>query len=145
MRTRKAPGWTAVMLTFTRNPKPTCGGGGGFRQPGKCLPSVHAQLEAPAQGILRLEAKPGRYKARVSFVNEAVENPPNSRWRSPTAWSRLSGHAGSRRGRISASNRRTASLGTLARTDYAQKVWKITALPKLLFPTRQRKNSAYSK
>ena len=34
-----------------------------------------AQFEAPAGGILRVEAKPGSHKARISLVNRALEAP----------------------------------------------------------------------
>lgn len=34
-----------------------------------------AQFEAPAQDIFRVEARPGRYRARVRFVNQAVLAP----------------------------------------------------------------------
>jgi len=34
-----------------------------------------AQFKAPAQAIFRVEARPGRHKALISFVNQAVEAP----------------------------------------------------------------------
>ncbi len=34
-----------------------------------------AQFKAPAEGIFRVEARPGRHKVRVSFVNQAIEAP----------------------------------------------------------------------
>jgi hypothetical protein len=34
-----------------------------------------AQFEAPSQGILRVEARPGSHKGRISFVNQAIEAP----------------------------------------------------------------------
>jgi hypothetical protein len=34
-----------------------------------------AQFKAPGAGIFRVEARPGRYKARISFVNQPVEAP----------------------------------------------------------------------
>jgi hypothetical protein len=34
-----------------------------------------AQFKAPAQAIFRVEARPGPHKARISFVNQAVEAP----------------------------------------------------------------------
>ena len=34
-----------------------------------------AQFNAPEQDIFRVEARPGRYKARITFVNQAVEAP----------------------------------------------------------------------
>jgi hypothetical protein len=34
-----------------------------------------AQFDAPPQGILRVEARPGHYRARVRFVNQAVLAP----------------------------------------------------------------------
>ena len=34
-----------------------------------------AQFKTPAQAIFRVEARPGRHKARISFVNQAVEAP----------------------------------------------------------------------
>ena len=33
------------------------------------------QFNSPGEGIFRVEAKPGRHKARISFVNQAVEAP----------------------------------------------------------------------
>jgi hypothetical protein len=36
---------------------------------------VTAQFKAPAEGIFRVEARPGRRKARISFVNQAIEAP----------------------------------------------------------------------
>jgi hypothetical protein len=34
-----------------------------------------AQFEAPADDIFRVQARPGRHKARISFVNQAIEAP----------------------------------------------------------------------
>ena len=34
-----------------------------------------AQFKAPGEGVFRVEARPGRHKARVSFVNQAIEAP----------------------------------------------------------------------
>jgi hypothetical protein len=34
-----------------------------------------AQFKAPGEGILRVEARPGSHKARISFVNQAIEAP----------------------------------------------------------------------
>jgi hypothetical protein len=34
-----------------------------------------AQFKAPAEGVFRVEARPGRHKARISFVNQAIEAP----------------------------------------------------------------------
>jgi len=34
-----------------------------------------AQFKAPGEDILRVEARPGSHKARISFVNEAIEAP----------------------------------------------------------------------
>jgi hypothetical protein len=34
-----------------------------------------AQFQAPEQGIFRVQARPGRHKAKISFVNQAVEAP----------------------------------------------------------------------
>jgi hypothetical protein len=34
-----------------------------------------AQFKAPAEDILRVQAKPGSHKARISFVNQAIEAP----------------------------------------------------------------------
>jgi hypothetical protein len=34
-----------------------------------------AQFKAPGEGIFRVEARPGRHKARISFVNQAIEAP----------------------------------------------------------------------
>jgi hypothetical protein len=36
---------------------------------------VSAEFKAPGEGIFRVEARPGRYKARISFVNQAIEAP----------------------------------------------------------------------
>jgi hypothetical protein len=34
-----------------------------------------AQFKAPGQAIFRVEARPGRHKGRISFVNQAIEAP----------------------------------------------------------------------
>src|ERR1019366_2787151 len=34
-----------------------------------------AQFKAPGEDILRVEARPGSHKARISFVNQAIEAP----------------------------------------------------------------------
>ena len=34
-----------------------------------------AQFKGPAEGIFRVEARPGRHRARIAFVNQAIEAP----------------------------------------------------------------------
>lgn len=34
-----------------------------------------AQFKAPGESIFRIEARPGRHKARISFVNQTIEAP----------------------------------------------------------------------
>ena len=34
-----------------------------------------AQFKAPGEGVFRVEARPGGHKARISFVNQAIEAP----------------------------------------------------------------------
>jgi len=105
-----------------------------------------AELKAPALGILRLEAKPGRYQARISFVNAAVEAPAEVEVEvseGAVTPIRVTGEAGGESFVRMAEDRLRWERSRT--TDYAQTVWRITATTQAPVPYAPKESIAYWK
>jgi hypothetical protein len=106
-----------------------------------------AQFKAPGEGVFRIEARPGRHKAHISFVNQAIEAPAEV-------------EVEVREGMITPVQVRVSQgdstyvrvVGDRARdihrnqvTDYQQQRWQITAVALPFTPYTAKQNTAYWK
>jgi len=86
------------------------------------------QFNSPGEGIFRVEAKPGRHKARIRFVNQAVEAPAEVeaeiREGMITPIRVTLGNGGTANVRIKEDR---LSIRRSKVTDYEQGVWQISA------------------
>jgi hypothetical protein len=108
-----------------------------------------AQFKSPGQAIFRVEARPGSHRARISFVNQAVEAPAevevDVREGMITPVEVKLNKGGSSYVRVTEDRARSGfrTAGRNKVTDYPQQVWQIsaTALPPL--PYSPKENAAY--
>jgi hypothetical protein len=110
-----------------------------------------AEFKAPEQAILRVEARPGSYKARISFVNQAVEAPAEAEVEvregmiTPVEVKLAKGDTSyvrvvEDRGRSGFRN-----AGRNEVTDYSQQRWLISAMVQPPVPYTPKENTAYWK
>jgi hypothetical protein len=106
-----------------------------------------AQFKAPGEGVFRIEARPGRHKARISFVNQAIEAPAEvevevrEEMITPVQVTISQGD-----------NTYVRIVGDKARdihrnkvTDYQQQRWQISAVAQPFIPYTAKQNTAYWK
>jgi hypothetical protein len=92
-----------------------------------------AQFKAPEQSIFRVEAKPGRHKALVSFVNHAVEAPAEVEVEviagmiTPVEVKLEKGDSSYVRAVEDRARSGFATAGRNKVTDYSQERWRISA------------------
>ena len=110
-----------------------------------------AQFKAPEQGIFRVEARPGHYKARIGFVNQAVEAPAEVevevREGMITPVEIKLEQGGSSYVRV-VEDRGRAGFRTAGRnqvTDYSQSLWQISATVQFPATYTPKENTAYWK
>jgi hypothetical protein len=110
-----------------------------------------AQFKAPEQAIFRVEARPGPHKARISFVNQAIEAPAEVEVEvregiiTPLAVKLDKGDSSYVR---VVDDRGRAGFRTAGRnqvTDYSQQRWRISATAQPPRPYTPKENTAYWK
>jgi hypothetical protein len=110
-----------------------------------------AQFKAPEQAIFRVEARPGPFKARIGFVNHAVEAPSDIevevRQGMITPIQVKLDEGGTSYVRITDDRGRSGfrNAGRNRVTDYEQQRWKISATAQPLVPYTPKENTAYWK
>ena len=109
------------------------------------------QFKAPEQAVFRVEAQPGRHKARISFVNQAVEAPAEVevevREGMITPVEVKLERGGSSYVRV-VEDRGRAGFRTAGRNqvnDYSQPLWQISATAQPPVPYAPKENMAYWK
>jgi hypothetical protein len=106
-----------------------------------------AQFKAPGAGIFRVEARPGRYKARISFVNQPVEAPAEAEVEvregliTPVRVTLNKGD--STYVRVVDDRARDAHRNKV--TDYQQQRWQISAVAQPPVPYTPKERTAYWK
>ena len=106
-----------------------------------------AQFKAPGEGVFRIEARPGRHKARVSFVNQAIEAPAEVEVEvregmiTPVQVSINQGD--STYVRVVGDRARDVHRNKV--TDYQQERWRISAVAQPFIPYTAKQNTAYWK
>ncbi|HVM50538.1 MAG TPA: hypothetical protein VMU04_21105 [Candidatus Acidoferrum sp.] len=110
-----------------------------------------AEFKAPGQEILRVQARPGVHKARISFVNQAIQAPAEVevevREGMITPVEVKLTEAGSSYVR-DVEDRAVSGFRTAGRnkvTDYPQQVWQITATALPPIPYTPKENTTYWK
>jgi hypothetical protein len=110
-----------------------------------------AQFKAPGEGILRVEARPGPHKGRISFVNRAVEAPVEVSVEvregmiTPVEVTLRKGGTSFTR---SVEDRARSGFQTANRNqvnDYSQQLWQISAKALPPIPYTPKQNAAYWK
>lgn len=112
---------------------------------------IAAEFKAPEQSILRLQARPGRYKARISFVNQGVDAPAEVEVEvregmvTPVAVKLEKG--GSSYVRVVEDRARSGfrTAGANRVKDYTQPLWQISAAAQAPVPYVLKQNTAYWK
>ena len=110
-----------------------------------------AQFKTPEQAVFRVEARPGRHKARIGFVNQAIEAPAEVevevREGMITPIEVKLAQGGSSYVRVvedrARSGYRTAGRNRV--TDYSQPLWQISATVQPPVPYTPKANTAYWK
>jgi len=106
-----------------------------------------AQFKAPGEGIFRVEARPGRHKARISFVNQAIEAPAEIevevREGMITPIQVTLDKAGSTYVRVAEDRARDVHRNKV--TDYQQQRWRISAAAQPPVPYTPKGKTAYWK
>jgi hypothetical protein len=106
-----------------------------------------AQFKAPSEGILRVEARPGRHKARVSFVNQAIEAPAEVEVEvregmiTPVKVTLEQGDTTY----VRVTEDRARDVHRNKVTDYQQQRWRISAAAQPLVPYTAKQDTAYWK
>ena len=106
-----------------------------------------AQFKAPGEGILRVEARPGRHKARISFVNQAIEAPAEVEVEvregmiTPVQVTLDQGDSTY----VRVVNDRARDVHRNKVTDYSQTRWRISAVAQPSIPYTAKQNTAYWK
>jgi hypothetical protein len=110
-----------------------------------------AQFKAPEQAIFRVEARPGSYKTRISFVNQAIQAPAEVevevRDGMITPVEIKLNQGGSSYVRV-VEDRARSGFRTARRnevTDYPQQLWEISATAQPPIPYVPKENTAYWK
>ena len=106
-----------------------------------------ADFKAPAEGIFRVEARPGRYKARISFVNQAIEAPAEVEVEvregliTPVQVTLNQGDSTY----VRVVEDRVKNVYRNKATDYQQQRWRISALAQPPVPYTPKEQTAYWK
>jgi hypothetical protein len=106
-----------------------------------------AQFKAPAAGIFRIEARPGSHKARVSFVNQAIEAPAELEVElregmiTPVQVTLKEGDSTY----VRVTDDRARDVHRNKVTDYQQQRWRISAVAQPAIPYTAKRNTAYWK
>ena len=106
-----------------------------------------AQFKAPGEGIFRVEARPGRHKARISFVNQAVEAPADVEVEvregmiTPVEVKLSPGD----KTYVRVVDDRAKNIHRNKVTDYSQTRWQISAVAQPFIPYTAKQNTAYWK
>ena len=106
-----------------------------------------ADFKAPAEGIFRVEARPGRYKARISFVNQAIEAPAEVEVEvregliTPVQVTLNQGDSTY----VRVVEDRVKNVYRNKATDYQQQRWRISALAQPPAPYTPKEQTAYWK
>jgi hypothetical protein len=106
-----------------------------------------AQFKAPGEGILRVEARPGSHKARISFVNQAIEAPAEVEVEvregmiTPIKVTLEQGDTSY----VRAVDDRARDIHRNKVTDYQQQRWKISAAAQPPVPYTPKGQTAYWK
>jgi hypothetical protein len=112
---------------------------------------IAAEFKAPGQSILRLQARPGRYKARISFVNQGVEAPAEVevevREGMVTPVEVKLEKGGSSYVRVVQDRARSGfrTAGANRVTDYSQPLWQLSATAQPAVPYLPKQSTAYWK
>jgi hypothetical protein len=106
-----------------------------------------AQFKAPGEGVFRVEARPGRHKARISFVNQAIEAPAEIdvevREGMITPVQVTVSQGDSTYVRVVGDKARDIHRNKV--TDYQQQRWRISAVAQPFIPYTPKQNTAYWK
>jgi hypothetical protein len=106
-----------------------------------------AQFKAPGEGVFRIEARPGRHKARISFVNQAIEAPAEVevevREGMITPVQVTINQGDSTYVRVVGDRARDVHRNKV--TDYQQQRWQISAVAQPFIPYTAKQNTAYWK
>ena len=106
-----------------------------------------AQFKAPREGVFRIEARPGRHKARISFVNQAIEAPAEIEVEvregmiTPVQVSINQGDSTY----VRVVGDRARDIHRNKVTDYQQQRWQISPVAQPFIPYTAKQNTAYWK
>jgi hypothetical protein len=106
-----------------------------------------AQFKAPGEGVFRIEARPGRHKARISFVNQAIEAPAEVEVEvregmiTPVRVTLSQGDSTY----VRVVGDRARDIHRNKVTDYQQQRWQISAVAQPFIPYTAKQNTAYWK
>ena len=110
-----------------------------------------AQFKAPEQAIFRIAARPGPHKARISFVNQAIEAPAEVEVEvregmiTPVQVKLDKGDTSYVRVVDDRARSGFRNAGRNQVTDYSQQRWQISATPQPPVPYTPKENTAYWK
>ena len=106
-----------------------------------------AEFKAPGEGIFRVEARPGRYKARISFLNQTIEAPAEVEVEvregtiTPVQVTLTKGDSTY----VRVVDDRARDVHRNKVTDYQQQRWRISALAQSPVPYTPKEQTAYWK